>query len=171
MKPAYEPIIVARKPLDGSLVDNVIQYGVGGLNIDACRVPISQEDINTINAKSSKNPTDNYNYNEAKKYGNYKLNIATSANSDGRFPANVILTYDEEDKEEVCGGFPDSKGSSSQNVYTNSSKYGGNALLPSSTKRYNYQIGYNDDGSASRYFYCAKASKKDRDEGLGDSFK
>ena len=171
LKPAYEPIIVARKPLDGSLVDNVIQYGVGGLNIDACRVPISQEDINTINAKSSKNPTDNYNYNEAKKYGNYKLNIATSANSDGRFPANVILTYDEEDKEEVCGGFPDSKGSSSQNVYTNSSKYGGNALLPSSTKRYNYQIGYNDDGSASRYFYCAKASKKDRDEGLGDSFK
>ena len=38
LKPAYEPIVVARKPFDGSLVDNIIEYGVGGLNIDECRV-------------------------------------------------------------------------------------------------------------------------------------
>ena len=38
MKPSFEPIIVARKPFKGSLVDNVIEYGVGGINIDECRV-------------------------------------------------------------------------------------------------------------------------------------
>ena len=166
LKPSYEPIIVCRKPCENSIVDNVMKYGVGGINIDECRVPISKDDIDMINAKSSKNPTDNYKKNESKKYGDYALNIATTANEQGRFPANTILTYDDSDYNEVCGGFPNSKGSSSQNVFTESSKYGGNSLYESSTKRFSYQEGYNDEGSASRYFYCAKASKRDRDEGL-----
>ena len=166
LKPAYEPVIVARKPCEGSCIDNVLKYGVGGINIDECRVPMDQSDIDMINAKSSKNPTDNYNQNESKKYGDYALNIATPANEQGRFPSNVILTYDETDFDEVCGGMPDSKGCSTQHVYTDSPKYGGNSLLSSSTPRFNFQLGYNDNGSAARYFYCAKASKRDRDEGL-----
>ena len=177
MKPAYEPIIVARKPCEGSCVDNVLKYGVGGINIDECRVPMEQSDVDMLNAKSSKNPTSNYNQNEAKKYGDYALNIATPANEQGRFPANVILTYDETDKDEVCGGFP----------YTKSS--GGSTTMPdfidAGRKNSYNKVGFNDgetatrkqssyvspmdEGSASRYFYCAKASKKDRDEGL-DAF-
>lgn len=133
LKPAYEPIIVARKPCEGSVTDNVLKYGVGGINIDECRVPISDSDIEMIDAKSSKNPTDNYNDNEAKKQGDYALNIATTANKLGRFPANVILTYDETDKEEVCGGFPYSKGASSQNNYSNGHIYRGQSLLESNT--------------------------------------
>ena len=129
LKPSYEPIIIARKPCERSIVDNVMKYGVGGINIDECRVPISKNDINMINAKSSKNPTDNYNRNESKKYGDYALNIAVTANEQSRFPANTILTYDDSDYDEVCGGL-------------------------------------SDEGSASRYFYCAKASKRDRNEGL-----
>ena len=166
LKPSFEPIIVARKPLEGTLVDNVLTYGVGGLNIDECRVPMNKDDFNEITNKSSKNPTDNYNYNESKKYGDYKLNIATLPNEQGRFPANTILTYDETDYDEVCGGFPNSKGASSQNNYSNGSIYRGQSLQESSTKLEGYREWYNDDGSASRYFYCAKASKKDRDEGL-----
>lgn len=166
LKPSYEPIIVARKPLDGTCVDNVIKWGVGGLNIDECRVPMNKDDFNEITNKSSKNPTDNYNYNESKKYGDYKLNIATLPNEQGRFPANTILTYDETDYEEVCGGFPQSKGASSQNNYSNGSIYRGQSLNESGTKLEGHREWYNDDGSASRYFYCAKASKKDRDEGL-----
>ena len=95
LKPAYEPIIVARKPIEKSVAENVLKYGCGAINIDECRV------------------------------GNETV-------KEGRFPSNVILTYDETDFDEVCGGMPK-----------------------------------NDNGdSSSRYFYCAKASKKDRDEGL-----
>lgn len=165
LKPSFEPIIVARKPLNGTLVDNVLTYGVGGLNIDECRVPMSKVDFNEITNKASKNPVNNYKYNESKKYGDYKLDIATLPNEQGRFPANTILTYDETDYEEVCGGFPQSKGASSQNNYSNGSIYRGQSLQESSTKLEGYREWYNDD-SASRYFYCAKSSKKDRNEGL-----
>jgi len=130
LKPAYEPIIVARKPCEGSATDNVLKYGVGGINIDECRIPMNSDDFDKLQAKSSKNPTNNYNNNPAKKYGDYNLNIATKPSEDGRFPSNVILTYDETDEKEVCGGM------------------------------------LSDEGSAARYFYCAKASNRDRDEGL-----
>ena len=160
LKPSYEPIIVARKPLDGTCVDNVIKWGVGGLNIDECRVPMNKDDFNEITNKSSKNPTDNYNCNESKKYGDYKLNIATLPNEQGRFPANTILTYDETDFDEVCGGFPYTKGDNRKSKQTYDKSIWGNA------KSVESNCLYADSGSASRYFYCAKASKKDRDEGL-----
>ena len=89
--------------------------------------------------------------------------------NEGRFPANVILTYDDTDYKEVCEGFPESKGVSSQNNYSNGHIYRGQSLQESNTSLSGYREWYNDSGSASRYFYCAKASKKDRDEGL-DSF-
>ena len=84
----------------------------------------------------------------------------------GRYPANTILTYDDSDYDEVCGGFPQSKGASSQNNFSNGSIYRGQSLSNSNTKLKGYREWYNDDGSASRYFYCAKASRKDRDDGL-----
>lgn len=65
------PAFLFRKPFDGSLVDNVLTYGVGGLNIDACKV--------------GKTPREN---------------------PEGRFPANVVLSYNEKTKQEVCGGLP-----------------------------------------------------------------
>lgn len=129
LKPAYEPIIVARKPFKGSLVDNVLEYSVGGLNIDECRV------------------------------GNETISTHM-----GRFPANVILTYSEEDKEEVCGGFPQSKGSSGKGFKKEDYAEKG---VATNFKRGDFKP-YNDDGSAARYFYCAKASKRDRDEGLDE---
>lgn len=118
LKPSYEPIIVARKPFKGSLVDNVLEYSVGGLNIDECRIETSE-----TNRKGG-----------ATTDGNLGWKPSTKIYNDGRFPANTILTYDETDFDEICKGFPTDK-----------------------------------NGSASRYFYCAKASKKDRDEGL-DNF-
>lgn len=124
LKPSYEPIIVARKPCDGSCTENVIKYGVGGINIEECRV-----------------------------------------SENGRFPSNTILTYDDTDQEEVCGNMPVGKKNGSitdpnklntlgKNVY---GVYNGNKPLWNA---------YNDSGSTSRYFYCAKATKRDRDEGL-----
>lgn len=163
LKPSYEPVIVARKPLDGSILDNVEKYGVGGINIDECRIEHNEE-IKTTNRQARQDGTVFDNNNSG--FDSSKLNMA-SANPNGRFPNNVILTYDETDKEEVIrtgqeGGFP----------YTS----GGNRVNTTAVRQSDKNSGYGfdvntrseyaDSGSASRYFYCAKASKKDRDEGL-----
>jgi site-specific DNA-methyltransferase (adenine-specific) len=79
----------------------------------------------------------------------------------GRFPANLILTYEQMTFDEVCGGFPSNKNITKTHIAKNSD----NNVNFNASKEVNV-IGYMDSGSASRYFYCAKASKKDRDEGL-----
>ena len=158
LKPSFEPIIVARKPFKGSLVDNVIKYGVGGINIDECRV--GNEEISYF-------PT-NLEEAHGNKFGNgaYMPKDTTKPpiTHNGRFPANTILTYDETDFDEVCGGFPDTKGE----IGRVGRKNGGNYNASSYKFGVVTDYGLKDSGSASRYFYCAKASKKDRDEGLDE---
>ena len=160
LKPSFEPIIVARKPFKGSLVDNVIENGVGGINIDECRVG-NEELHNSYMGKRSDVFSQGRTDTEAGMFTGDKKG-ETIVN--GRFPANTILTYDETDFDEVCGGFPYTKDSGGRPNYekSNYTSYcdilGGNA--------YKRGIHYKESGSASRYFYCAKASKKDRDEGL-----
>lgn len=150
LKPSFEPIIVARKPFKGSLVDNVLEYGVGGINIDECRVGeaggVKKVDIEP---------------NSGSKNCAFGCNEKLKELNKGRFPANVILTYDETDFDEVCGGFPNTENITKTHIAKNSD----NNVNFNASKEVNV-IGYNDSGSASRYFYCAKASKKDRDEGL-----
>lgn len=157
LKPAYEPIIIARKPCEGSCVDNVLKYGVGGINIEECRIAANPGEY------------DIRHYTHEDCFQNLKpkqSHFQIKPQPVGRYPANVILTYDETDYEEVCGGMPESKGASSQNNYSNEHIYRGQSLQESSTSLNGYREWYNDNGSASRYFYCAKASKRDRDEGL-----
>lgn len=155
LKPAYEPIIIARKPFKGSLVDNIIENSVGGLNIDECRVGNEER---TYKGMSINKPEgagcfrdDNWTPKD--------IEVTVS----GRFPANVILTYDETDFDEVCDGFPNTKGDSRKSKPTYNKGFWGNTESVESNSL------YSDSGSAARYFYCAKASKKDRDEGL-DNF-
>ena len=149
LKPSFEPIIVARKPFKGSLVDNIIKYGVGGINIDECRVENQHFEIKNGDYDNNENQSC---------FGNIKR---TPKEYNSRFPANTILTYDETDFEEVCGGFPKTKNITKSHIAKNSD----NNINFNASKEVSI-IGYNDSGSASRYFYCAKASKKDRDEGL-----
>lgn len=166
LKPSYEPIIIARIPVEHSIVENVMKYGVGGINIDECRVPLEDNyEFKTTNRQSRQ--TDNV-FDNSNCGFNSENNHTASADPKGRFPANTILTYDETDYEEVCGNFPESKGASSQNNYSNGHIYRGQSFNESKTSLNGFREWYNDDGSASRYFYCAKASKKDRDEGLDD---
>lgn len=91
LKPAHEPITIFQKPLDGTYIQNIEKHGCGAMNIDACRVPISQNDIEMLNAKASKNTATTYSDKEDRVYGKYAEDIATSANELGRFPSNVIL--------------------------------------------------------------------------------
>jgi len=172
LKPSYEPVIVARKPCEGSCVDNVIKYGVGGINIDECRIgyesggtaasnPLLRLKNNYRTPQTSKIENNSFDYvDERTGFSTSKNEI----NESGRFPSNVILSYDDETYDEVCGGFPDSDGCKPHKIYSNTEKYDGYGSI---TKKSGEMVGYSDSGgSASRYFYCAKASSKDRDEGL-----
>ena len=153
LKPAYEPIIVARKPFKSNLIDNILKNGVGGINIDECRVPYNGEKPN-VGGRGKHNRGDGY--------GFKPMGDDASANEMGRFPANVILTYDETDFEEVCGNMPITKSNGSE-----ADLEFGNQDNPSHLYT-NIKSGvhFEDEGNACRYFYCAKASKKDRDSGL-----
>ena len=156
LKPSFEPIIVARKPFKGSLVDNVIEYGVGGINIDECRVPFINDKDNTLR------PTENKQY-----FGlSSNINMIGGEKDKGRFPANTILTYDETDFDEVCGGFPNTKSGNISKEYKQDTRF--NIAQSGKGGNLDYSNCYGDSGSASRYFYAAKASKKDRDEGLDE---
>ena len=162
LKPAFEPIIVARKPFKGSLVDNVIKWGVGGLNIDECRVG-NEEGQNPQAGFIRRGRTD-----EEVFLGTDKNRPKGNLTVNGRFPANLILTYNQLTFDDVCGGFPYTKGNG--NIRKNKTFTGGIARVEDKyiqEQDYNTN-GYEDSGSASRYFYCAKASKKDRDEGLDE---
>jgi hypothetical protein len=146
LKPAWEPIIVARKPLQGTVAANVLAWGTGALNIDASRIGCEQT-ATRRNGDSGGNGA----------YGRDER-VFTRVNPPGRWPANLI----HDGSEEVVGLFPVtgvSRGGNSQHI--NRECYG----------RYNAENdgidpGYGDSGSAARFFYCAKASKADRDEGL-----
>ena len=143
LKPAHEPIVMARKPLEGTVVDNVLEHGVGGINIDECRVgkEILEEQI----------------AGRSNKIGTFERKNMITPKREGRFPANVM--HDGSDV--VNDIFPNSKGSSGN----------GNAKVGETSKgaiplRRGEAPLYNDEGSASRYFYCPKTSKSERNQGL-----
>lgn len=154
LKPAWEPIIVARKPLDGTVAHNVLTWGVGALNIDACRVPTSETISNhsrTADAARSKG-----------KYGDSSAQEThqTSGQSLGRFPANLV----HDGSEDVLALFPQSKGQQGNLSGNEPSRTGDNGIYGHYGPR-SECIARNDFGSAARFFYCAKANKKDRGEG------
>ena len=155
LKPSYEPIIVARKPLEWSCTDNVIKYGVGGINIDECRV----ETQDKISASTSWGSTGLW---EKIKWHLY---IPSEI---GRFPANTILTYDESDFDEVCWWFPDTKSWSKMTFGSVRKAQPDNTYQLWFTKHENgWQTApdnYWDSGSASRYFYKASFSLRDIDQ-------
>lgn len=124
LKPAYEPIILARKPFKGTVADNVLQRGTGALNIDGCRVGVGEPVV-------------------------------------GRWPANVVLdegagrVLDEQSGvSKSSGGLTVGVGAQDGRVYGFGDKLGANAG------------GLGDTGGASRFFYTAKASRAEREDGL-----
>ena len=156
LKPAHEPIVLARKPLVGTVANNVLTYGVGGINIDGCRVeyPKGEVDFDRVQrqqADGSGNTISNA-------FGASAL-VGTEIKTykeNGRFPANFI----HDGSDEVLELFPDSKAPKPYKgeQYKDSSMFGIGGV--------NHDSEYGDSGSAARFFYCAKANKKDRNEGL-----
>jgi len=157
LKPAHEPIVVARKPLIGTVANNVLTYGTGALNIDGSRVGMTQSDAN----KSLGNwKPQGYKVGE----NIYELGtkvIATEQSAQGRWPANVI----HDGSDEVVAGFPTS---SVTGIRSNKSKqkFDFASPLPLTEQTNRKETEYTDSGSAARFFYCAKASKSERNAGL-----
>jgi DNA modification methylase len=127
LKPAHEPIVVARKPFKGSVAKNVLTWGTGGINIDRCR-------------------------------------IYSEFSDKGRFPANIM--FDEESSillDKQSGILKSGKLKATHRRKTNGSP---NGIYGKFNPEHPLTESYGDEGGASRFFYCAKASKTEREEGL-----
>uniref|UniRef100_A0A6M3LJN5 Putative methyltransferase n=1 Tax=viral metagenome TaxID=1070528 RepID=A0A6M3LJN5_9ZZZZ len=146
LKPAWEPIIIARKPIEGTVAQNVLKYGTGALNIGECRVP------GIPRLTGTKNPDARAGSGAAYLGSNGSKQMAYDANPpSGRFPANLI----HDGSEEVVGLFPNVKagGSRANTQRGQIFVHGGEHET------------YGDSGSAARFYYCAKASRSERGEG------
>jgi len=149
LKPAWEPIIMARKPLDGTVAGNVQKWGVGGINIDGCRVEKQEGDESGWSKSGSKSS-------ENRSMSGKKYARAPKPDSPGRFPANVI----HDGSEEVVGRFPSPHGAgyaTDTTLGTNPDNWDGKVF-----KHGGHGMRHGDSGSASRFFYCTKASRSER---------
>lgn len=97
LKPAWEPIILARKPVEGTVAENVQKWGTGAINIDACRVPTTKEEHQKLNDGRKSNRTIRAG-DVAKGFGMKPEGLrATTQSTLGRFPANLILSYPDDE--------------------------------------------------------------------------
>lgn len=154
LKPCMEPIVLAMKPYDGTITDNILKYDVGGLNIDDCRIPIDiTVDDPRLGGKGSWS-TEGMAKNV---YGKYSGERSSSSEL-GRFPGNVIID-DSDDVQEIFDSF----GVKSSGVPGKRQKeHHSNSMGKLGILDREHEIGYADKGSASRFFYCAKVSPKER---------
>ena len=167
LKPAWEPVIVARKPLCGTVAENVLTHGTGGINVDGCRVA-SSDQIAAVTGKATLCGTRD-GYDRPWKHDPAALaarqeraNAAIEkANTLGRWPANVI----HDGSDEVVGLFPQTGASSGRPRRNTAAAHNATNSMGKSVADWT-TLGHDDNGgSAARFFYCAKASKADRDEG------
>ena len=156
LKPAHEPIVLARKPLIAAVAENVLQHGTGGLNIDGCRIETGDKIAPFGSPRKSVGGL--LNKTEEAREGYEQSDL-------GRWPANVI----HDGSDEVLAGFPETDNSRASMRGTMGktpfSGLDGSGRNPTT----NSFRGHADTGgSAARFFYCAKATQEDRNEGLED---
>jgi len=149
LKPAYEPILCFRKPLEGTYAHSALTYGTGALNIDGCRVATGESTVRPNNRASIG-------------YGGSDVPFA-SGSTQGRWPANVLHDGSDQVTEvfDLAGVSKSTGGQASLGAFRNGKVYGKGKDI-----RESRDPGYGDTGSAARFFYCAKASSSERNAGL-----
>lgn len=151
LKPAHEPIVMARKPLSGTVAANVLQHGTGALNIEAIRIGVADGDERQGGFGQGKRPWQT---------GYIGGNTVKVGSDVGRWPANVI----HDGSSDVVALFPRDAGAAAPvrgteaSAASNGDVTGERARVPGAF--------HGDVGSAARFFYCAKAGREDRDDGL-----
>lgn len=150
LKPAHEPICVARKPLVGTVAENILQFGTGGMNIDECRIGDEGSRTNSSQPRAERNGF----------IKGFVNGTETIIHNQGRWPANFI----HDGSDEVVSLFPAKAGAVAPVKGTEGSQASSGNVTG---KRERVPGAFHaDTGSAARFFYCAKASKSDRDEGV-----
>lgn len=151
LKPSWEPIIMARKPLAGTVAANVQAHGTGALNIDGCRIATPE----TLQGSTVRNDIRGGKY-----AAGHRANPGDipdfQQSSLGRWPANLI----HDGSEEVVSQFPNVESGQPAGI-----KAGGKLNCFGTFAGGIPVTGYGDAGSAARFFYCAKTSRTDRNEG------
>ena len=166
LKPAWEPIVVAMKPLDGTFAANAEKHGVAGLNIDGGRIGTDEEiGRDNRNIKGSiLSPVDGWNPNSM-------VGLDTRGKAQGRWPANLLLSHHPD-----CWADENGKTSCHLDCPVRMLDEQSGNLSPGGSRK-NRQTGqifkhggehtqYDSGGGASRFFYCAKASRAERENGL-----
>jgi site-specific DNA-methyltransferase (adenine-specific) len=175
LKPAFEPIVVGRKPLVGTVAENVLEWGVGGLNIDATRIDFASEQ-DRASATPQGRVTSNINAGAAPDVDDSgRREVNRPDNSNGRWPANIILdeyTAELLDEQSNASRFfkiineKENNGTDNQAVKEGNQRSGVSTIDGGGIKL-SYGAG-ESFGDSSNFFYVAKASKKDRNEGLNE---
>ena len=163
LKPAMEPITVARKPLVGTVAANVLAHGTGALNIDGCRVP-TEDDLNGGAYSESGGRTVSPSLHAGSGMNQPgKTTGREYEQPSGRWPANLI----HDGSDEVVAHFPAEAGQAAALKTRNSdmtrNAFGAFAGTPDA-----HFEPHDAGGSAARFFYCPKTTRKDRNEGLAD---
>ena len=152
LKPAFEPFILARKPLDGTVANNVLKHGCGGLNVDGCRVGTDDTRAPSYRMTSKGRPGGGF--------GNdmdYSRSGLVAGSASGRWPANVI----HDGSEAVVAGFPEVKSGGGNKRSKDSGMWSGKKPMDSHWE--------SNGGSAARFFYVPKASRFEREAGLDET--
>lgn len=158
LKPAFEPILLARKPLIGTVSENLQGHRVGALNIDACRVAVDEVDSNRRNnpaidrqAWKEGGPSEGYGFTQTHRKPTLQQ---------GRWPANVL----HDGSDEVVAAFPGEAGAAAPVTRRGSDKFRSTYGAFAGQEEVGHFHG--DSGSAARFFWCPKASRQDRNDGL-----
>ena len=150
LKPALEPITMARKPLGGTVAANVLTHGTGGINVDGCRVEGKWSTWRKSDGTVSEQNQDSYSV-----YGQGMGDVRNPEHPSGRWPANLIT----DGSDEVAGLFP------LQQSGANPTRRGGMGYHGADGQDCCNAPRGADSGSAARFFYTAKASRDDRSDG------
>ena len=158
LKPSHEPICLARKPIsEKTIAENILKWGTGGLNIDACRIPTSETITN--HSRSAESAVSKGKYGDSKEQKTHQ----TKGQGDGRFPANIIL-------DEEAGRLIDLQAPKTGAFAPVKSGYNGesNGIYGDYSTKGDDGASFHADGlqGASRFFYCPKTSKSERNAGL-----
>lgn len=156
LKPGWEPIILARKPLSGTVSSNVTEHGTGALNIDGCR--IAGPKGSGVWGSSNKTVDPERTFVASPDAADYR----TERHDAGRWPANVVLDEEaaallDDQSGELTSGANPSKRGNNKFATTYGDFQGQRECTPARGQ---------DTGGASRFFYCAKASRAERERGL-----
>lgn len=151
LKPAWEPICMARKPLVGTVAENVLQHGTGAINIDACR--IATHDVLT----GSGSPPLKFGGDNNRPFHDAAVSRGANQSALGRWPANLI----HDGGEEVLAAFPEAPGQQREVTGAERAHRTVHAYGEFNGAR-NGAVPRDDSGSAARFFYSAKADADDR---------